>query len=487
MSFRPTLGVVKKNAPTISDPNLKRIVDTIYKDINDISDAVNLPSGTHTFLPRDGEPGDIRLYEGSGTDGSTGYFLQGRFVDGWATQRLTLETTNPDNQETATETTGVSGDYITAAGVTKYNLGNNGDIGTNSSQVSQGDHNHNHDDLANIDPDEHRQPSTTVTSTTLSQVAGAADLWSRGDHVHDIDLAIIPVWTGMHQFGQVRLYTSSVGTAQGHIDMSTTNDLIIDTTRLRITDPLLELGYGTTANSQIDGGGIRIEAFDSTAFTNNVQPSIYFGVTNSAWQINQKLGVNTGDPVRFLGIQDSVNPQLRLINDSTHYVDLQADSTSPIGNLLINPGHTQSSNVILGVQNAVPPTYGTTLKLNGAQSQTKGWQIDYLGGADFRYVYTDELHAKAFIADLEQALAGGQIIAKSVAVLAEDWVAVDAGSVTNGSTRPHIILNDLPSASGMRVFAENDWIRVRQFARGTTNFQESTQYQLKKLDNGLTF
>tara|TARA_R110002020_G_scaffold246009_2_gene459730 strand:+ start:2308 stop:6345 length:4038 start_codon:yes stop_codon:yes gene_type:complete len=482
VAFRPKLGVVKKSAPSISDPILKRVIDTVYKDINELSDSVNLPSGTHTFLPRDGAPGDIRLYEGSGSDGTTGYFIQGRFSDGWGTARLTLETINPENQEVATDTTGTTGAFITAAGVTKYNLGNNGDVGTSSGQVAQGDHNHNHDNLLNIDPDEHRPPSTSVTSTTLSKVVGAADFWSRGDHVHDIDLAIAPIWTSKHTFGKVELYTTA-GPEQGFIKMATTSDLIIDTTRLRITDPKIEIGYGTTANTQIDLGGIELEAADTSAFVNAEKPSVRFKQANSAWYINQKLGVNTADPVRFLGIQDSVNPQLRLINDSTHYVDLQADSTSPIGNLLINPGHTASSNVILGVQNAVPPTYGTTLKLNGAQSQVKGWQIDYLGGADFRYLYTDELHAKAFIADLEQALAGGQIIAKSVATLYSDWTITTPGSTSNGSSQPHLVVNDLPSAEGMRVFAEDDWVRVRQFARGTTNYQTETQYKFDQLDH----
>lgn len=482
MAYRPKLGVVKKNAPSISDPKLQRVIDTIYKDLNELSDAVNLPSGTHTFLPRDGEPGDIRLYEGAGTDGSSGYFLQGRFSDGWASQRLTLETVNPESQAVATDTTGVSGDYITAAGVTKYNLANNGDVGTNSSQVAQGDHNHNHDDLANIDADEHRQPSQSVAATTLSAVVGTADFWSRGDHVHNIDVSIAPIWTSKHTFGKVELYTTA-GPEKGYIKMATTSDLIIDTTRLRITDSLLELGYGTTANSQINGGGIALEAADTTGYHTNANPSLYWVDANSAWSVNQKFGIGTGDPVRLLGIQDSTNPQIRLINDSTHYVDLQADSTSPIGNLLINPNHTQSSNVIMGVQNAVPPTYGTTIKTDGAQSQVKGWQIDYLGGGDFRYLYTDELHAKAFIADLEQALAGGQIIAKSVATLYQDWDVTAPGQVSNGSSRPHLVVNDLPSAEGMRVFAENDWIRVRQFARGTTNYGTNTQYNFDQLDH----
>lgn len=95
----------------------------------------------------------------------------------------------------------------------------------------------------------------------------------------------------------------------------------------------------------------------------------------------------------------------------------------------------------------------------GFVSQTTGWRIDAAGGADFRYVFTDELHAKAFIADLEQALAGGQIITKSVAVLAADFTVPSAG---NAAT---LVVEDLPSAPGMAVFESGDLVRLRTFSR----------------------
>jgi len=94
-------------------------------------------------------------------------------------------------------------------------------------------------------------------------------------------------------------------------------------------------------------------------------------------------------------------------------------------------------------------------------SQTTGWGIDYAGGGDFRYLYTDELHAKSFIADLEQALAGGQIICKSVAVLYSTFRAPAASGVTTLTVR------DLPSATGMAVFQNGDMIRVRTFSRAS--------------------
>lgn len=60
-------------------------------------------------------------------------------------------------------------------------------------------------------------------------------------------------------------------------------------------------------------------------------------------------------------------------------------------------------------------------------SQLTGWRVTYAGEADFRYIFADELHVKAFIADIEQALAGGQIISKSVTTLSRNFTVPVGG------------------------------------------------------------
>ena len=57
------------------------------------------------------------------------------------------------------------------------------------------------------------------------------------------------------------------------------------------------------------------------------------------------------------------------------------------------------------------------------------------------------MHAKSFIADLEQALAGGQIIAKSVAMVAAAFTFACCGRYW------HAAGADLPSAPNMAVFS----------------------------------
>lgn len=158
-----------------------------------------------------------------------------------------------------------------------------------------------------------------------------------------------------------------------------------------------------------------------------------------------------------LGVAPSValqaqgtTPQLRIQSDASHYATFGADGN---GNLTITP----SGNSLL-----LPG--GKTLSSTNWASQTTGWGIypestyGRDGYADFRYIYADELHVKAFIADLEQALAGGQIISKSVAILAADFTIPAKGSTAT------LKVEDLPGTTAA-VFVSGDWIRIRNISR----------------------
>lgn len=121
---------------------------------------------------------------------------------------------------------------------------------------------------------------------------------------------------------------------------------------------------------------------------------------------------------------------------------------SPALDLILNPG---SGIVRMGS--------GDAIQASTYASQTTGWRITNGGEADFRYLFVDEMHAKSFVADLEQALAGGQIISKSVAVLASAFTAPAPGATAT------LVVRDLPSAPNMACFVANDIVRLRQFTR----------------------
>lgn len=107
-------------------------------------------------------------------------------------------------------------------------------------------------------------------------------------------------------------------------------------------------------------------------------------------------------------------------------------------------------SVNVGFRSAAPYVYF---------SQTTGWRITQDGRADFRYIYADEMHVKAFIADISQALAGGEIVCKSVAIQSRDF-EIPADTLTGT-----FYVEDLPGFPDYRVFAANDWIRLRVIDR----------------------
>ena len=101
-----------------------------------------------------------------------------------------------------------------------------------------------------------------------------------------------------------------------------------------------------------------------------------------------------------------------------------AMAISPTTGLTLSPGASIDLDPASGLTRLQPDGF---LQSTDYASQATGVRVSGAGEGDFRYIFADELHVKSFIADLEQALAGGQIIAKSVAELAEDFVTPGSG------------------------------------------------------------
>ena len=237
----------------------------------------------------------------------------------------------------------------------------------------------------------------------------------------------------------------------------------INSSDLTIADHQIIIGaVESPTDSTADEGGFILKSVTG-------DKSILWEDDDDRWHFNQGIEVDTGDlivdnnlgigtttPDNVLEVYHGSNPQLRLTRtDGTDYVELEAGAD---GDFYINRLQTSAGNqrMILSHTDA---TNGTNIQTDGFASGVTGWQIDHNGAADLRYLGVDEMHAKAFIADLEQALAGGQIIAKSVAILAEDY------DLPELNTSSDFYVKDLPSAAGMNVFVDNDWVRFRIFTR----------------------
>jgi hypothetical protein len=101
----------------------------------------------------------------------------------------------------------------------------------------------------------------------------------------------------------------------------------------------------------------------------------------------------------------------------------------------------------------------SSLQSDNFTSQLAGWRMTYAGELDARYMYADQLTIKLFMADYEVALAGSQMITKSITTTSRPFVTPYPGSYM------YLYVNDLPSAEGMACFEEEDRVRLREYSR----------------------
>lgn len=99
----------------------------------------------------------------------------------------------------------------------------------------------------------------------------------------------------------------------------------------------------------------------------------------------------------------------------------------------------------------------TDIQAHDWTSGANGWGIHHDGNADFRNITADSLTVEAFIADINLALAGSQIISKSVAIVSQPFT-IPAVSAT-------LYVYDLPGFENSQVFADGDYVRLRYIDR----------------------
>jgi hypothetical protein len=226
--------------------------------------------------------------------------------------------------------------------------------------------------------------------------------------------------------------------------------------KLKAADPGLVadangLYLGTPGTLSVASANAVTVAAHTHAVTSSASPGAAASILASSAQgylqlVRLGIAVAPGYPLQAQG----TTPQLRLQQDAGNYSDFGVDAG---GDLTVTP--SGDSFLIPGAK---------TLASADWASQTTGWGIypesthGRSGYADFRYLYADEMHVKMFIADLEQALAGGQIIAKSVAILAADFTIPAKGSAAT------LRVEDLPGTTAA-VFVSGDWVRIRNISR----------------------
>lgn len=89
-------------------------------------------------------------------------------------------------------------------------------------------------------------------------------------------------------------------------------------------------------------------------------------------------------------------------------------------------------------------------------SGVTAWGITPAGAGDFRILTADELRVEVFVSEIQRALAGEQIIGKSLAILAADFTP---NQVVDGTAT--LTVYDLPNAPDAQVFAPGDYIGIK--------------------------
>ena len=256
--------------------------------------------------------------------------------------------------------------------------------------------------------------------------------------------------TGDHGSNNLAITSTNPDTTVEGTTFSGNNVTIPGTLTVTGTTTTLDTEYVEVKDNILNLNRTQGDPDSATAVTSGIEIYRGSGVSPMASLIfDDAVGADDWTLNFPLHIETQTNPQLKASYSNSIFTSFGTDSS---GDLTISP---TGDDIFLGPASTDTMAIGTS----NYASQTTGWQISNPGSADLRYIFTDELHAKAFIADLEQALAGGQIIAKSVTVLDQDFTLPSAGNTGT------VTVKDLPSAEGMQVFQTNDWIRFRSFSR----------------------
>ena len=445
---RSNYGTTRKTSPKVENPTTQLAIDAIYKELNDLTQAVAARSRSSMSTPTEGKDGDIRLYSEQAADGSIGYFVQGKFGENWASGRLSFDGVDPKQVKSVSSnhqgTFNDGGGYITRAGVTYENLDLNEDVGENIGQVAKGNHAHDHDGpfitntgtythehidnhIGNlvsetVNDDIHRLPSddgSDYTNTVSNAVdSGTNDTWARSDHKHSLDGSVEYLFTAKQ----------TISVSSGNTALDIDGDVYIDG---NVTIDFAEAGTGNTDIS------------DNLSVGQNVVLNDDAGAL-SGGSINDTHTTTIHGKVYHKNIVDITHPisagesHLSIHNDTDYFTNIRQS----IGEFIVEPN---IGNIVLKADGAVIPKDNIITDLG-------------LINRKWRTVFCAELYAETLVAQDVLATIGGRIMVAPTTTLAEDVVGQNVDGTNTPSTSISVNHN---------IFEQNDYALLKGAPLGT--------------------
>jgi hypothetical protein len=247
------------------------------------------------------------------------------------------------------------------------------------------------------------------------------------------------------------LFATSTNTIGEDSDLTFSVDTLTATKAVTPTSLTTPLVYAYGAPKSLTVGGTGVAGCDS--------PPTGAGCEALAWTITTPFieqRLSTDASYRTQWFVDSLGGHLR---------SYAGGSWLPL-RLGGGPVQVEGGGLHVGATSIVDPGLGNSILDGfigspGYVSQTTGYRITADGAADFRYLFTDEMHAKKFIADVEIALLGGVFVTKSQARIAEAFLVPAKGSIGV------LIVKDIPDTPDAAVFESGDTVSLRQFSRSS--------------------
>ena len=220
---------------------------------------------------------------------------------------------------------------------------------------------------------------------------------------------------------------------------------------------------GTTNFALMPGGNVGVKTTTPLeALQIGGSASANLGIRlNSAGDTYLKFREGAGDYGFTINYDGDGTNNLNILthdNDVTGVVKVSiARSTGYVGIATAAPAYPLDVNGVgMFRSNLLVKAY---LGTDNFVSETTGWRATYAGHLDMRSIFTNQMVAKSFIADLDLALLSGHIVTKSVTQISRDFTVVAVDSTVK------VYVEALPGFPTSQVFADDDWVRFQVINR----------------------